>query len=156
MRLPEGKIGEFFISAGYSFTIIFVIDKKRQIILLKQYYISQQRKIYSLAAGIIDQGETAVASAKRELLEETGYRAKRIISLGSGNKGKYATGAVHYFLAIGARKIKEPEFEEAEDIKVVKLSLGEFKKLLGQKKLPDALAEVGAYRALKYLENHNL
>lgn len=154
MCLPNGEEKDFYISTSYDFVIVFVMDKMGQVILLKQYYVSQQKKIYSLVAGIIDKGEKAVATARRELLEETGYAAGRMISLGSGNNGKYAASTVHYFLALGAKKIKEPEFEEAEDIELIKMPLTKFKKLLKQKKIPDAFAEVGAYRALRYLAEH--
>ncbi len=36
------------------------------------------RYLWELPAGRIDEGETELAAAKRELIEETGYRASRI------------------------------------------------------------------------------
>ncbi len=153
MRLPNGKTRDFFITAGYSFVDVLAIDAKGRVIILKQYYIGQQKKLISLVAGIIDDNEQAKATAKRELLEETGYAAKKFIALGKSIKGKYTTGDVYHFLALDASKIQEPNFEDAEDIEILTVSMPEFKKLLSQHKLPDAFAEICAYRALAYLDN---
>lgn len=153
MRLPNGKTRDFFITAGYSFVDVFAIDTKGRVVILKQHYISQQKKLISLVAGIIDDNEQTKATAKRELLEETGYTAKKFIALGKSIKGKYTTGNVYHFLALGASKVRESKLEDAEDIEVSAVSMSEFKKLLRQHKLPDAFAEICAYRALDYINS---
>ena len=153
VRLPNGKTRNFFITSGYSFVIVLAIDTKGRVVILKQHYIGQQKKLISLVAGIIDDKEQTKATAKRELLEETGYTAKKFIALGKSIKGKYTTGNVYHFLALGASKVQEPTLETSEDIKVLTITMSEFKKLLSQHKLPDAFAEICAHRALTYLDN---
>ena len=154
MRLPNGKSRDFFISAGYSYIVVLAIDVKGRVIIGNQFYISQQKKLVSLVAGIIDDNEEPRDTARRELMEETGYTAKRFISLGKSIKGKYSTGEVHHFLALDASKLQEPELEDTEDIEILVISMLEFKKLLKQRKLLDeAFMEVCAYRALAYLDN---
>ncbi len=152
MRLPNGKTKDFFITAGYSFVVVLAVDVKGRVIILKQYYIGQQKKIMSLVAGIIDDNEQAKATARRELLEETGYTAKKFIALGKTTKGKYSTGNIYPFLALDASKVQEPEFEDAEDIEILAVSMAEFKKMLKQHKFLDAFAEICARRALEYLK----
>jgi len=51
------------------------------IILLRQYRYTVGRWIYELPAGTIDKGESPEECAKRELLEETGYKTNRLIKL---------------------------------------------------------------------------
>lgn len=153
IRLPNGKSRDFFITAGYSFVDVLAIDTKGRVIILKQHYIGQQKKLISLVAGIIDDGELTKTTARRELLEETGYTAKKFVALGKSIKGKYTTGNIYHFLALDAKKVQEPQFEDAEDIKVLAVSMLEFKKLLAQRKLLDAFAEICARRALEYLKN---
>jgi len=153
MRLPNGRVRDFFISAGYSFVVVFVLDTKGRVVILKQHYIGQHKKLVSLVAGIIDENEKAGKTARRELLEETGYAAKRFVYLGKSIKGKYSTGDIHHFLALDASKVQESELEDTEDIEVQAVTMREFKKLLDEGKMPDAFAEVCAYRALEYLDN---
>ena len=47
-----------------------------RVLLERQYRYSAQDYLWELPAGRIDPGETALAGGKRELLEETGYRAR--------------------------------------------------------------------------------
>ena len=47
------------------------------VLLERQYRHAAQSMMWELPAGRIDDGETALTAAKRELLEETGYSARR-------------------------------------------------------------------------------
>lgn len=57
--------------------VVMPVDEKRRILLVRQYRVPAQAKVWELPAGKIDEGETALAAAKRELKEETGLRAKQ-------------------------------------------------------------------------------
>lgn len=54
-------------------------DKRNEprILLERQYRHAAHSMMWELPAGRIDDGETALTAAKRELLEETGYSARR-------------------------------------------------------------------------------
>jgi len=52
-------------------------EAEPRILLERQYRHAAQSMMWELPAGRIDEGETALTAAKRELLEETGYRARR-------------------------------------------------------------------------------
>jgi ADP-ribose pyrophosphatase len=54
-------------------------SRKREpsILLERQYRHAAQSMMWELPAGRIDDGETPLTAAKRELLEETGYRARQ-------------------------------------------------------------------------------
>lgn len=52
-------------------------DREPKILLLRQYRHAAQQYLWELCAGRIDAGEKPLPAAKRELLEETGYSAKR-------------------------------------------------------------------------------
>jgi len=51
--------------------------KSRRILLVKQYRYAADEYLWELPAGRIDRGEKLLPAAKRELLEETGIRAKK-------------------------------------------------------------------------------
>ncbi len=60
--------------------VILAVDEsgpEPQVLLERQYRYAADEVLWELPAGSIDRGESALAGAKRELLEETGYRAKK-------------------------------------------------------------------------------
>jgi ADP-ribose pyrophosphatase len=65
--------------------VVMAVDESRsepRVLLEWQYRHAAQDYLWELPAGRIDPGEDEVAAAKRELLEETGYRAaqwKRVL-----------------------------------------------------------------------------
>ncbi len=56
--------------------VIMPIDDRGRILLARQYRLPARAFLWELPAGRLDPGETALQAAKRELKEETGYRAK--------------------------------------------------------------------------------
>ena len=64
---------------GGSVVILAVDDAspEPQILLERQYRYAADDVLWELPAGSIDRGESPLTGAKRELLEETGYRAKK-------------------------------------------------------------------------------
>jgi ADP-ribose pyrophosphatase len=62
--------------------VVFAVDdtkRKRDplILLERQYRHAAAQYLYEIPAGSLEQGEDPLAGAKRELLEETGYKAKQ-------------------------------------------------------------------------------
>jgi len=51
-----------------------------ELVVIREYRVSVGDYIYSIPAGLVDQGETIVEAAERELKEETGLTIKNIIS----------------------------------------------------------------------------
>jgi len=62
--------------------VMMAVDRQRRILLVRQYRLPVRRYVWELPAGRIDPGETPLQAAKRELMEETGYRARRWRKLG--------------------------------------------------------------------------
>lgn len=56
--------------------VMMAVDDKRRVLLVRQYRLPADQYMWELPAGKVDEGEKALAAAKRELIEETGYRAK--------------------------------------------------------------------------------
>ena len=56
--------------------VMMSVDDRRRILLVRQYRLPARQSLWELPAGSLDEGETPLRAAKRELKEETGYRAK--------------------------------------------------------------------------------
>jgi ADP-ribose pyrophosphatase len=56
--------------------VMLAVDERKRILLVQQYRLPARKKLWELPAGSIDEGETSLQTAKRELIEETGCRAK--------------------------------------------------------------------------------
>jgi ADP-ribose pyrophosphatase len=63
--------------------VMLAMDDKKRILLVRQYRLPAGKHLWELPAGKVDQGETPLQAAKRELAEETGYRAKKWRKLAS-------------------------------------------------------------------------
>ena len=57
--------------------VVLAVDDSNRVLLERQYRYAAGQRMWELPAGRIDPGENPLAAAKRELIEETGYRAKR-------------------------------------------------------------------------------
>ena len=74
---PGGfKIRRLIVRHGGS-AVMMPVDERRRILLVRQYRLPAHASLWELPAGRLDPGETPLQAAKRELQEETGYRARR-------------------------------------------------------------------------------
>jgi ADP-ribose pyrophosphatase len=70
------------------------------VVLIRQYRPAVGLTLWELPAGRIDPGETPEAAAERELMEETGYRAHRLVPVFRYFPSPgYTTEEVHLFWA---------------------------------------------------------
>jgi ADP-ribose pyrophosphatase len=63
--------------------VMMPVDPKRRILLVRQYRLPADKYLWELPAGKVDPGEKPLQAAKRELIEETGYRARTWTKLAS-------------------------------------------------------------------------
>ena len=56
---------------------MMAVDAKDRVMLVRQYRMPADRFLWELPAGKSDEGETVLQAARRELIEETGLRAKK-------------------------------------------------------------------------------
>ena len=57
--------------------VMMAVDERKRILLVRQYRLPAGKYLWELPAGKVDEGETPIQAAKRELIEETGYRARK-------------------------------------------------------------------------------
>lgn len=73
---PDGFEIKRYIVHHRGSAVMMAVDDRKRILLVRQYRLPAQRSLWELPAGSVDPGEKPLQTAKRELIEETGYRAK--------------------------------------------------------------------------------
>jgi ADP-ribose pyrophosphatase len=63
--------------------VVMPVDEKNRVLLVRQYRLPAERYLWEIPAGRLDEGETPLQAAKRELAEETGYKARTWTKLAS-------------------------------------------------------------------------
>jgi ADP-ribose pyrophosphatase len=143
---PDGfEIKRAIVQHGGS-AVVMPVDDKNRVLLVKQYRLPAKQYLWELCAGRIDPGETVLQTAKRELREETGLRAKKMTKLGDfwvspGFLGEKMT----IYLATGLTVGEQTPMED-ERIELRWFTIAEMDKLIASGKLPDAKTQVGYLR----------
>ena len=57
--------------------VMMAVDGENRILLVRQFRLPAAKYLWELPAGSVDPGEKPFATARRELIEETGYRARK-------------------------------------------------------------------------------
>jgi ADP-ribose pyrophosphatase len=80
---PDGfEIKRAIVQHGGS-AVVMPVDEKGRVLLVRQYRLPAKSFLWELPAGRVDEGENVLQAAKRELKEETGFKAKKWTKLSS-------------------------------------------------------------------------
>jgi len=63
--------------------VMMAVDEKKRVLLVRQYRLPAEKRMWELPAGRLDPGEKPLQAARRELKEETGYKAAKWTKLAS-------------------------------------------------------------------------
>jgi len=132
--------------------VVLAIDDSQhepRVLLERQFRYAARQNLWELPAGRIDEGESELAAAKRELIEETGYTAERWSYLGSVEPNPaFQDNLCHHWLAEGARRTHDLELDSGEDIEVAELSLEEVRAAVARGEIRHSLVLTALARVL--------
>lgn len=142
VRLPNGaEIPNYYVLEYPNWINIIAITKDQKFLMVKQYRHGLAITTYELVAGVCDATDaTPLDSAKRELMEETGYGngTWELLTTTCANPGTN-TNLCYCFLAKDVEKLGPQNLEETEDLDVILLSLEQVKEILMNDQIKQAM-----------------
>jgi len=132
---------------------MLAFDEEDKVILVKQHRFPHGYAL-EIPAGTLEKKEEPIKCAFRELEEETGYKAKKMIPLITYYPSiGYNTEKIHCFVASGLKKIADLKLDEDEILSVVKIDLKKLLTMIKTGKIQDSktICAVLTYAAKKKL-----
>ena len=119
-ELPNGQIIEPLLLECKPEVTILALTRKQEVVPVKEYRHGVQKVILQLPGGSVDEGESPLEAAKRELLEETGYQSDTFIEIGqvNPNPANYSN-TMYGFLALDAEQTPDRNLDEADRIELI-------------------------------------
>jgi ADP-ribose pyrophosphatase len=147
---PDGfEIKRAIVQHGGS-AVIMPVDERGRVLLVRQYRLPAKQYLWELPAGRIDEGETAVQAARRELGEETGYRARRMSKLAFFYPSPgFLAEAMTIYLATGLTPGEQTPMED-ERIEVRWFASAELDRWIESGKIRDSKTQIGFLMWMRY------
>ena len=131
----EQSLREIITHRGGVGILIKVDDK---FIIEKQFRYALGKEIYELPAGKLEADEELLEAAKRECLEETGYKPLEMIHLGDMSPTcGYSTEIIHFYYCPKSVKA-ERHLDSDEVIDLMYLSLEEIEQMIKEDQIIDS------------------
>lgn len=109
--------------------IVLALTEREEIVLVRQFRPAVRQVTLELPCGGVDEGESPLEAARRELHEETGFVCPTLSALGPG-RIMANRHAAHEFAFIGTGAVRDPAFVPKEDIEVVLVTPEAFRRLV--------------------------
>ena len=141
--LPNGRRTTFNIVEHPGAVAIVPVHSNGDVVLLRQFRPTIGAEIYEIPAGTIERGEAPLATAKREIIEETGFKASRWSKIAEFYTAPgFCTELMHVYVARGLSPASA-DGDADEVLRPVRMSIKAALKLIRAKKIRDAKSIAG-------------
>lgn len=121
VQLPNGIImNDYFVIEKKNVALIVAMDKEERVILKKEYRYAIDKELIEIPGGTFENvSDDPLEVAKRELLEETGYKSDEWDFLGTlYDYPTKDTNTVSLYVAKNIYKVAEQKLDISEDITI--------------------------------------
>jgi ADP-ribose pyrophosphatase len=142
VKLPSGNLyARELVEHPGAVALIPLLEDR--VILIRQFRLTTGKVIYELPAGTMSQGEDPDACAKREIIEETGYKAGKLRKIFQCYLAPgYSTELMHFYVATELEAGPQ-HLDEDEVIRVYPTPLEEALAMVRRNEIMDAKTTVG-------------
>jgi 8-oxo-dGTP pyrophosphatase MutT (NUDIX family) len=141
------KAHDFYILESLDWVNVIPLTQGNEVVLIRQYRHGTREVTLEIPGGIVEEGDSPQEAARRELMEETGYRDSGMISLGLVHPNPaFLNNRCHTFLARGVRLAAAQDQDEKEDIEVILRPLDEIPRLIRDGEITHSLVVAAFYR----------
>lgn len=152
LKTPDGRETKFDIVEHGGSVVIIPVDADGNILFVRQYRHAAGMDMLELPAGTRDGNEPFADCAAREIREETGMEAGKLIHVGSFYLAPgYSTEYMGVFLATDL-KHNPLEADDDEFLSVEKIPVQEALRMAEKGEMPDAKSLAALLMARSYLE----
>lgn len=135
-RSSSGKEGTFVVIDSPDWANVVAVVQDRQgrdcFLMVRQYRQGGRCLSLEFPGGLVDPGESPAIAAARELEEETGYRAERLVPLGWINPNPaIMTNRCTTFAGLGLEKNAEQKLDENEILDTLLVPVEELEREMG-------------------------
>ena len=131
---------DFYVIESRDWINIIPLTDDDQVVMIRQYRHGSREVTLEIPGGLVDSGDTPKKAAARELLEETGYQAKKWIKIGVVNPNPALfNNRCHTYLAQKIKKVVAPTPDQTEDIETVLIPLKKIPGLISRGEIDHAM-----------------
>jgi len=122
--LPDGGASKRIVVTHVGAVSILALTEAKELLLVRQYRYPLGLETLEIPAGKLEDNEEPIATAKRELEEETGYTCETLELLGShATEPGFSNVIIHQFLATNVKKLETAiENDEEEFVELTTLT----------------------------------